>query len=77
MQFFKKLIEHNLIILIFIALTELIFAFFFAKNYMSLDMNKLRKTIFISLDKIKKTEMPKITHVEKARAFYTEFESLI
>lgn len=57
-QFFKKLIKNNLFILLFIASTEFIFAFFFAKNYMSLDTNKLKKQIFLSLDNIKNAELP-------------------
>jgi hypothetical protein len=77
MQFLKKLFMHNLIILIFIAMTEFIFAFFFAKKYMSLDTNKLKKQIFISLDKIKNTEVPKMTNKEKASALYTESKNII
>jgi len=52
-EFYKKLIIRNMIILVFIALTEFIFAYFFAKNYMSIDTNKLKQQIFISLDEIK------------------------
>ena len=59
-KFYKKLITHNLIILLFIAATEFIFAFFFAKNYMSLDTNKLKKQIFVSLDNIKNKKIKKL-----------------
>jgi hypothetical protein len=62
-EFFKKLITRNLIIMIFIAATEFIFAFFFAKNYMSLDTNKLKKQIFLSLDNIKNKKIKPINNI--------------
>jgi hypothetical protein len=49
--------------MIFIAATELIFAFFFAKNYMSLDTNKLKKQIFLSLDNIKNKKVESIKNI--------------
>ena len=80
-QFLKKLLIHNFIILIFIAATEFIFAFYFAKKYMSLDINELKKEIFISLDKLKNKKLPNLTMKEKTTELYNEskymFESLI
>jgi hypothetical protein len=52
-QFFTKLVKRNLLILCFIALTEFTFAFFFAKKYMSINVNALKKSVIDSLIKIK------------------------
>jgi len=52
-QFFIKLVKRNLLVLCFIAFTEFIFAYFFAKNYMSINVNGLKKSIIDSLIKIK------------------------
>jgi hypothetical protein len=52
-QFMMKLIKRNLFILCFIALTEFGFAYFFAKNYMSININGLKKSVIDSLIKIK------------------------
>ena len=62
-EFFKKLIIRNLIIMIFIAATEFIFAFYFAKNYMSLDTNRLKKQIFVSLDNIKNKKVKSVKDI--------------
>lgn len=76
-EFFKKLVKHNLIILVFIAVTELIFAFVFAKNYMSLDTNRLKKQIFISLDNIKNEKLPDVSFKDKISALNSPIESLL
>ena len=52
-QFYTKLIKYNLIIIIFIGLTEYIFAAGFAKNYISIDMNYIKKNIVDNLIKLK------------------------
>jgi hypothetical protein len=76
-QFFKKLFMHNLIILIFIASTEFIFAFFFVKKYMSIDTNKIKKQIFVSLNKIKNQNLPyKLIKQDEKKIFY-QIESLL
>ena len=75
-QFMKKLIKHNLIILIFIIATEIIFAFCFAKKYMSININKLKQQIFLSLDKIKNTKLPNTTNKQKINALYTEIKDI-
>ncbi len=41
--FWGKLLKHNIITLFFIALTELIFLSVFAQNYISVDVNNLKK----------------------------------
>lgn len=79
-EFFKKLITRNLIILIFIAATEFIFAFFFVKNYMSLDTNKLKKQIFLSLDNIKNKKVKPIKNIpikDNINALYSQIDYLI
>jgi anaerobic C4-dicarboxylate transporter len=79
-DFFKKLITRNLIILIFIAATEFIFAFFFVKNYMSLDTNKLKKQIFLSLDNIKNKKVKPIKNIpikDNINALYSPLDYLI
>lgn len=52
-QFYTKLIKYNLITIIFIGLTEYIFAAGFAKNYISIDMNYIKKNIVDNLIKLK------------------------
>ena len=79
-DFFKKLITRNLIILIFIAATEFIFAFFFVKNYMSLDTNKLKKQIFISLDNIKNKKVKPIKNIpikDNINSLYSPIDYLV
>ena len=79
-EFFKKLITRNLIIMIFIAATEFIFAFFFVKNYMSLDTNKLKKQIFLSLDNIKNKKVKPIKNIpikDNINALYSPIDYLI
>jgi hypothetical protein len=44
-QFWGKLLKYNLITLVFIGLTEFIFAAGFAKNFMSIDTNLFKKTV--------------------------------
>jgi len=52
-DFFIKLFKHNMVTLLFVALTELVFALGFAQDFMSLDMNKLKKTMIDTLIQIK------------------------
>jgi hypothetical protein len=56
-QFFKKLIKRNLLVLCFIAFTEFTFAYFFAKNYMSININALKKSVIDSFIKIKTNQV--------------------
>jgi hypothetical protein len=44
-----ELIQNNLIILVFVALTEFIFLTFFAQNYITIDGNYVKKTVVESL----------------------------
>jgi len=53
-QFFMKLIKYNLMALIVIAITYYTFASGFAKNFMSLDLNRIKKEIVDNLIKLKK-----------------------
>jgi len=53
-QFFMKLIKYNLMALIVIAITYYNFASGFAKNFMSLDLNRIKKEIVDNLIKLKK-----------------------
>jgi len=43
--FWIKLLKYNVVALIFIGMTEFIFATFFVKNYMSIDINRLKKSL--------------------------------
>lgn len=56
-QFFMKLIKRNILVLCFIAFTEFTFAYFFAKNYMSINVNALKKSVIDSLIKIKTNQI--------------------
>ena len=56
-QFFMKLVKRNLLVLCFIAFTEFTFAYFFAKNYMSININALKKSVIDSLIKIKTNQV--------------------
>lgn len=56
-QFFMKLVKRNLLVLCFIAFTEFTFAYFFAKNYMSINVNALKKSVIDSLIKIKTNQV--------------------
>lgn len=47
--FIKKLLKHNFIVIIFIALTEYIFLSVFSKNYISIDLNVLKKNVMNKL----------------------------
>ena len=76
-QFIVKLLKHNLIILIFIAMTEFIFAYFFARKYMSLDINRLKQQIFLSLDKIKNTKLPNVSYKQKIDVLNTEIKDVV
>lgn len=76
-EFFKKLITRNLIIMIFIAATEFIFAFFFAKKYMSLDTNRLKKQIFVSLDNIKNKKIKKLSVKDNIVALQSPIDYLV
>jgi hypothetical protein len=44
-QFWLKLFKYNIVAIIFIGLTEFIFASFFVKKYMAINTNKLKKSV--------------------------------
>jgi hypothetical protein len=48
-KFWGKLIKYNIIALVFIALTEFIFASQYARHFMSIDINRLKKDILNNL----------------------------
>ena len=52
-QFVMKLVKYNLMALVVIALTEFSFAAGFAQNFMSLDLNRIKKEIVDNLIKFK------------------------
>jgi hypothetical protein len=52
-QFFTRLLKYNLFALIIIGLTEFIFASGFAQNYISLDLNRIKKQIVDNLIKLR------------------------
>jgi len=51
-QFWKKLIKYNLLALVFIALTEFAFITYFAKHYMTIDVNIIKKAVIDNIVKI-------------------------
>lgn len=53
-QFVMKLVKYNLMSLIVVGLTEFSFATGFAKNFMSLDLNRIKKEIVNNLINLKK-----------------------
>jgi hypothetical protein len=52
-EFIVKLLKKNGIVLIFIALTEFAFAYFFAQNIMYIDVNLIKKSIVENLIKMR------------------------
>lgn len=54
-EFIIKLLKKNGIVLIFIALTEFAFAYFFAQNIMYIDVNLIKKTVVENLIKMRDT----------------------
>lgn len=52
-QFVMKLVKYNLMSLIVVGLTEFSFAAGFAQNFMSLDLNRIKKEIVDNLIKLK------------------------
>lgn len=54
-EFVIKLLKKNGIVLIFIALTEFTFAYFFAQNIMYIDVNLIKKTVVENLIKMRDT----------------------
>lgn len=53
-QFVMKLVKYNLMALIVVGLTEFSFAAGFAQNFMSLDLNRIKKEIINNLINLKK-----------------------
>ena len=43
---------------------------------MSININKLKQQIFLSLDKIKNTKLPNTTNKQKINALYTEIKDI-
>ncbi len=64
-QFWLKLLKYNIIAIFFIGITEFVFASFYVKKYMSINTNKLKKSvidnIITHLDDQDKTMRDKIT----------------
>jgi hypothetical protein len=48
---FKELLFENMLLLFFIALTEILFLTFIASKYRSIDTNQIKKQILTSIDK--------------------------
>ena len=53
--FYMKLFKKNMIVLLFIAITEFLFAHFFVQHIMSIDVNIIKKSIIDNLIRIQKS----------------------